>query len=401
MGLEQTWRWFGPKDPITLKEIRQTGAVGIVTALHDIPSGEVWPVDEISKRKNIIEAEGLFWSVAESIPVHEDIKKRTGNYKKFIENYKESIRNLGRCGVGTVCYNFMPVLDWSRTDLEVVFNDGSITTKFEADVFAAFDIFILNRNDAEKNYDEGRVRTAKQYYERLNESQKERLIQTVLLGFPGSGEAYTLEGLKTALNEYRTMNDNQLREHLSDFIKEIVPTAEECGVLMAIHPDDPPWSLLGLPRVVGNKQDVEKILNIVDTPSNGITLCTGSFGAAYKNDLIDLAESFARRINFIHLRNVSRNAAGDFLEENHLDGDVDMYGVMKALLIEQKRRIDEGRKDSRMPMRPDHGHLMLADQMLATLRKQNVYPGYSLFGRMRGLAELRGMELGIRRSLGI
>ena len=396
MTFEQTWRWFGPKDPISLKEIKQTGATGIVTALHHIPTGEAWTVDEIIKRKQVIEAEGLKWSVAESIPVHEDIKKRKGDYRLYIENYKESIRNLGKCDIDIVCYNFMPVLDWSRTDLQVVFKDGSLTTKFEAKVMAAFDVFILKRPNAEKNYSEDQIKLAKQYFENLDEAQKEKLIDTVLLGFPGSGEAYTLEGLKSAIGEYDEIDDNELHENLYHFIKEIIPAAEESGVLMGIHPDDPPWPLLGLPRVVSNKQDVKQILNVVDSPFNGITLCTGSFGASYKNDLVDMANSFANRINFIHLRNVTSDKDNDFIEDNHLDGDVDMFGVMKALVIEQRRRLDEGRKDFRMPFRPDHGHLMIPD-----MNKKNVYPGYSLFGRMRGLAELRGLELGIRRSLGL
>jgi mannonate dehydratase len=396
MTLEPTWRWFGPTDPITLKEIKQTGATGIVTALHHIPIGEVWSTDEIMKRKREIESAGLQWSVAESLPVHEVIKKRRGNHSQRIENYKTSLRNLGHCGIDTVCYNFMPVLDWSRTALDVEFKNGSITTKFEAKVFAAFDIFILKRPGAAKDYDDQQYRLAKECYEGLDEIQKEKLLQTVLLGFPGSKEAYTLEQFKSALTDYGEVGDKGLRENLYAFLREIIPVAEECGVLMAIHPDDPPWPLLGLPRVVSNKRDVEQLLGVVDSPSNGITLCTGSFGAGIQNDLVDMAERFAKRVNFIHLRNVTRNEAGDFLEENHLDGDVDMYGVMKALILEQKNRADQGRKDRRMPMRPDHGHLMLADQ-----HRSNIYPGYSLFGRMRGLAELRGMELGIRRSLGL
>jgi mannonate dehydratase len=394
MALEQTWRWFGPKDPISLEEIKQTGATGIVTALHQIPTGEVWLVDEIIKRKQLIEAEGLNWPVAESIPVHEDIKKRKGNYKFYIENYKESIRNLGKCDIDIVCYNFMPVLDWSRTDLQVVFKDGSITTKFEVKVMTAFDIFILKRPQAERNYSEDQISLAKQYFENLNETQKEKLIETVLLGFPGSGEAYTLEGLKVAINKYDEIGDSELRENLYDFIKEIIPAAEESEVLMAIHPDDPPWPLLGLPRVVSNKEDIKQILNVSDSPFNGITLCTGSLGACAQNDLVDMAKSFANRINFIHLRNVTRDKDNNFTEDNHLDGDVDMFGVMKALVIEQKQRVDEGRKDFRMPFRPDHGHLMIPD-----MNRKNIYPGYSLFGRMRGLAELRGLELGIRQSL--
>jgi len=396
MSLEQTWRWFGPKDPISLKEIKQTGAEGVVTALHHIPVGEVWTVAEILKRKEIIEAEGLRWSVTESLPVHEDIKKRKGNYKKFIENYKVSIKNLGKCGVDIICYNFMPVLDWSRTDLSVQFNDGSITSKFEIKVFTAFDLFILKRQNAEKDYTPDQIKNAKKYYEELNSQQKETLLQTVLLGFPGSGEAYTLEGLRSAIDEYSSIGENELRENLFYFLKEIIPAAEESGVLMGIHPDDPPRSLLGLPRVVSNKSDIGKILNAADSVSNGITLCTGSFGASIKNNLVEMAETFAGRINFIHLRNVKNFGDDGFIEENHLDGDVDIYGVMKALLIEQNRRKMMGRKDLRMPFRPDHGHLMTPDQ-----NRGGIYPGYSLFGRMRGLAELRGLELGIKLSLGL
>ena len=396
MTLEPTWRWFGPGDPITLKEVKQTGATGIVTALHHIPIGEVWPTDEIMKRKREIEVEGLHWSVAESLPVHEAIKKRKGNFAQLLENYKASIRNLGQCGIDIICYNFMPVLDWSRTSLNVTFKDGSITTKFEATVFATFDIFILKRPDATKSVSQQQFNSAKRYYESLNEDGRKKLLQTVLLGFPGSNEAYTLDQFKSALADYDDVGDKGLRENLYAFLREIIPVAEESGVFMALHPDDPPWPLLGLPRVVSNKRDVEQLLAVIDSPSNGITLCTGSLGAGFQNNLVEMAETFARRVNFIHLRNVTRNDAGDFFEDNHLDGDVDMYGVMKALIVEQKRRADEGRKATRMPMRPDHGHLMLADQ-----HRSNIYPGYSLFGRMRGLAELRGMELGIRSSLGL
>jgi mannonate dehydratase len=394
MALEQTWRWFGPKDPISLKEIKQTGATGIVTALHHISLGEVWSIEEILKRKQTIESEGLMWSVVESVPVHENIKKQKYNYNRLIENYKQTIRNLGKCGIDTVCYNFMPVLDWSRTDLNVEFKDGSITTKFEAKAFAAFDLFILKRPGADKNYTENQISKAKNYFDSLDEAQKKKLKDTVLLGLPGSLETYTLEEFKAALSEYNDTDDYVLRNNLFHFIKEIIPVAEESCVYMVIHADDPPWSLLGLPRIVGSKQDVEQILNVVDSPNNGLTLCTGSFGASINNNLVDITESFANRINFVHLRNVKRNSDGDFGEDNHLDGDIDIYGVMKALLVEQKRRTGEGRKDNRMPFRPDHGHLMIPD-----LNKKGIYPGYSLFGRMRGLAELRGVELGIRRSL--
>jgi mannonate dehydratase len=396
MAFEQTWRWFGPNDPITLKEIKQTGATGIVSALHQIPVGNVWPVEDIIKRKQTIEAEGFNWSVVESVPVHEDIKKHTVNYLQYIENYKQTIRNLGSCGIDNVCYNFMPILDWLRTDLKVIFNDEAITTKFETKVLAAFDLFMLKRKSAENDYSHEQINHAKELFEKMNDDQKEKLLQTVLFGLPGSLESYTLEEFRAALDEYNEIGEKELRENLHYFIKEIIPVAESVGVVMGIHPDDPPWSLLGLPRVVGNKQDIKQIIDVVDSPSNGITFCTGSFGARYKNDLVDMAKTFAHRINFLHLRNLTRDPEGNFMEAYHMNGDIDLYSVMKELLLEQQKRITEGRKNTRIPMRPDHGHLMISEK-----NKSGIYPGYSLMGRMRGLAELRGMELGIERSLGI
>ena len=395
-GLENTWRWFGPDDPIGLEFVGQAGATGIVTALHQVPIGEVWSRDDILKRKGMIEAAGLRWSVAESVPVHEDIKRRSGAYRKYIENFKQSIVNLGQCGVEMVCYNFMPALDWSRTDLRVRFKDGSVTTKFEVRSFAAFDLFMLRRMEAERDYSQEQIKEARQYFDRLGDDEKNALIQTILLGLPGSGETYTLQEFRNAVGSYKDIDASTLRENLLDFLKEVVPVAEQSKVLLAIHPDDPPRSLLGLPRVVSNEADLAAITGAVDSPSNGITFCTGSLGAGLANDPGRLAERFAQRISFIHLRNVTKSPEGDFIEDNHLEGDVDIYRVMKALVLEQRRREEEGRKDYRMPLRPDHGHLMLADQKFG-----KVYPGYSLFGRMRGLAELRGMELGIRRSLGL
>lgn len=393
MALEQTWRWFGPGDPISLQEIRQTGATGIVTALHHIPVGEIWPADEIMARKGMIESAGFTWSVAESLPVHEDIKKRTGEYRKYIENYKVSLRNLASCGMTTVCYNFMPVLDWSRTDIRVRVTDGSITTKFESRAFAAFDVFLLKRPGADADYTPEKLLEARRYFGQLTEAQQKQLIETVLLGLPGSMEAYTLDGLRAALQEYREIGQEELQLHLNKFLDAIIPVAEESGVFMAIHPDDPPRPLLGLPRVVSDASDLDRILRVVDTPVNGITLCTGSLGAGIQNDVPKLTEQFARRVNFVHLRNVSRTAEGDFLEEDHLAGDVDMFTVMRTLLVEQKVRRETGRQDVRLPMRPDHGHLMIPDE-----QRKGIYPGYSLFGRMRGLAELRGLELGIRNA---
>lgn len=396
MALEHTWRWFGSQDPVTLKEIKQTGATGIVSALHQIPIGDVWSIDEIRNRKRLIEAEGFSWSVVESVPVHEVIKKQSGNYKKYIQNYKQTLINLGQCGIDTVCYNFMPVLDWSRTDLNVVIDDGSISTKFEINVFAAFDLHILRRPGAHASYTTQQIEAANKIFKALNESQKEKLIQTILLGFPGSLETYTLKQFSEKILEYQDINEKQVRENLRYFIREITPVAEKAGILLGIHPDDPPMSLLGLPRIVSKADDVQYILDSHPSISNGLTFCTGSFGAGYKNDLVKMAEKFAGRINFVHLRNCTRNAHGDFMEAHHLKGDVDMYGVMKVLVREQQIRFSNNAKNARMPMRPDHGHLTIPD-----MHKKGIYPGYSLVGRMRGLAELRGLEMGIKASLGL
>lgn len=396
MALEQTWRWFGPEDPVSLEEIKQSGATGIVTALHHIHAGEIWTVEEIQERNKRIKEAGFTWSVVESVPVHEDIKKGRKNSSIYIDNYKQTIINLGHCGIDTICYNFMPVLDWSRTDLKTTGNDGAIFTAFSADMFAAFDLFILKRPDADNSYSSKQIENARQYYEQLDNNQKDTLIKTILLGHPGSLETYTLDELRTSVIEYRKIGELNLRNNLYNFIREIIPVAQASGVRMAIHPDDPPWSLLGLPRVVGNQYDIEKILNVNNSHSNGLTLCTGSLGADIKNDLASLADKFAGRINFIHLRNVSRKSSGDFKEERHLEGDVDIYDIMRILLLEQIRRMNTGRQDFRLPMRPDHGPLTLADK-----DKKGIYPGYSLFGRMRGLAELRGLELGIQRTLNL
>lgn len=392
----QTWRWFGPNDPISLKEIKQTGATGIVTALHQIPVGAVWPAEEILNRKRIIEKEGLIWSVVESLPVHEDIKKQNGKYEEYIENYKTSLHNLGECKIPVVCYNFMPVLDWSRTNLNVVYKDGSITSKFEQQSMTAFDLFILKRKNAEKDYTTDQINSAEKYFNQLDENSKEELLKTILLGLPGSWESYSLDEFRTALAEYDNIDADGLRRNLFSFIKKIISVAEKYGILLAIHPDDPPKSLLGLPRIVSTHEDLRKITEAADSKSNGITLCTGSLGAGYKNNLVEIAEALADRINFVHLRNVSRDESGNFMEEDHLDGDIDLYNVIKTLLIEQKRRKHEGRIDYQIPMRPDHGHLMIPD-----MNRKGIYPGYSLFGRMRGLSELRGLELGIKRTLQI
>jgi mannonate dehydratase len=394
--LEPTWRWFGPNDPIKLEYVKQTGATGIVNSLHQIPPGEIWSIDEIMKRKKTMDAKGLRWSVVESIPVHDDIKKGDGKYKLYLENYKQSIRNLGKCGIDIVCYNFMPVIDWARTDFYFKFRDGSLTSKFELKVFAAFDLFVLKRMNTKENYSEEVIKEAEEYFSALNEKQKEKLTEAILLPFPGTEDSLTIEKFRNSLEEYKNIDDDALRENLYHFIKEVVPVAEESRVFLGIHPDDPPIHLLGLSRIVSNKNDIKNLLDAYDSPHNGLTLCTGALGAGYDNDLVDIAESFAPKINFIHLRNVKRKENGDFEEDNHLEGDIDLYAVIKALVLEQQKRITEGRGNTRMPFRPDHGHLMFDD-----IGTQKYYPGYSLSGRLKGLAEIRGLELGIRRSLGL
>ncbi|MCL5425127.1 MAG: mannonate dehydratase [Gammaproteobacteria bacterium] len=388
--MEHTWRWFGPKDAIRLEEIRQTGATGIVTALHEVPNDQVWLVEAIHERQQMIEAAGLRWSVVESVPVHESIKKGLPERDVFIATYCQTLRNLAACGIDTVCYNFMPVLDWTRTDLTYELPDGALALRFDQVAFAAFDLYLLQRPAAEQEYSDEEKAQARRYLEGLDNAGRDPGVNTLIAGLPGAEEHYTLEQFGAVLEEYAEIDAAKLRENLGYFLQAVIPVAEEVGIRMAIHPDDPPRPLLGLPRVVSTRQDAQWIIDRLPSPANGLTLCTGSYGVREDNDLVAMTRHFAPYIHFIHLRATKREADTlSFHEAPHLAGDVDMVGVIHALVDEERRREREG--GARLPLRPDHGHQLLDDQ------QRNTAPGYPLYGRLRGLAELRGVELAVRQ----
>ncbi|MDB5023857.1 MAG: uxuA [Mucilaginibacter sp.] len=392
-NLEQTFRWYGPSDPVTLAAIQQTGATGVVTALHHIPSGELWSTPEIEKRKNMILSAGLTWSVAESVNIHESIKTSGCERDKYAENYIGTLKNLSQAGIKTVCYNFMPVLDWTRTDIDYRLPNGASALRYHAPALAAFDLYILEREGAYKEFSHKQQQEAKLLLDSLTTEEKKRLINNVMAGLPGTKDVLTVDQFKAHLEKYKGIDAAGLKQNLTWFLQAVIPEAEKLGIKMCIHPDDPPFAILGLPRVVSTEGDLLDVVSAVPSPSNGLTFCTGSLGARAGNDLPAMIERLGTHIHFLHLRNVTREADGSFFEADHLDGSTDMYMVMRSIINEQKRRAESGRDDVAIPMRPDHGHKLLDDF------NYNTFPGYSAIGRLKGLAELRGLEMGIKNTL--
>ena len=389
----ESFRWYGPNDPVSLQNIRQAGAVNIVSALHHLPNGAVWEIKEIKAHQKLIEAAGLTWGVVESVPIHEDIKQRTGAFEHYINNYKQTLKNLASCGIHTVCYNFMPVLDWTRTHLYKPLEDGSTALSFEIAALRAFDLFILKRKGAEREYQRAEIESAQNYFNTLDDSAIQTLTKSIIAGLPGAEEGYTLHQFNQRIQAYKHLSKDDLHQHLILFLKELVPTLESVDLRMCIHPDDPPHSLFGIPRVVSTAEDLSILFDAVPSLHNGLTFCTGSFGVRADNDLVAMFAKHASRIHFLHFRSTQRDGKGNFYEANHLEGDVDMYAMVKAALSEEARRKKQGRADWALPMRPDHGHQMLDDLNKIT------NPGYSAIGRLRGLAELRGLAFAISRTL--
>ena len=390
--MKESFRWYGPKDPVPLSAIRQAGATTIVSALHDVPNGEVWSIDAIKSHQTLIANAGLKWGVVESVPIHEEIKQRTGNFEVYIENYKATLENLAHCEILTVCYNFMPVLDWTRTHLYKPLEDGSTALSYEIDALRAFDLFVVKRAKAAQDYSEQEIQDAKAYFEALTPLQIESLTKSIIAGLPGAEEGYTMQQFNEQIEAYANLNKETLRSHLIQFLAALMPTAESVGVNMCIHPDDPPHSLFGIPRVVSTASDIEALFSAVPSLNNGLTFCTGSFGVRPDNDLLEMFTQHAERIHFLHFRSTKRDDKGNFYEANHLEGDVDMFAMVKAALSEERRRKEAGRSDWEIQMRPDHGHQMLDDL------EKHINPGYSAIGRLKGLAELRGLAMGIIRS---
>lgn len=392
-NLEQTFRWYGPNDAATLQAISQTGATGIVNALHHIPTGEVWSAEEIKKRKDIIEAAGFRWSVVESVNVHDVIRTAAPARDQYIRNYIETLKNLAAAGIKTVCYNFMPVLDWTRTDIDYRLPNGASALRFHAPALAAFDLYILERPGAFDEFSQAQQQAAKAYLDSITSGQKQRLIETIMAGLPGTNDVLSIDEFKGFLKNYADTDAATLKANMAYFLQAIIPDAEKLGIKMCVHPDDPPFPIFGLPRIVSTEKDLKDVVNAAPSASNGITFCTGSLGARSDNDLPGIVERLGQHFHFLHLRNVKREPDGSFYEDNHLEGSTDMYAVMKAIVLEQKKRHEAGRDDVAIPMRPDHGHKLLDDF------NYNTFPGYSVIGRLKGLAELRGLELGVRRSL--